>query len=468
MNPFTKYLNSIAYKFPKGYPDMNNDQDVLLLETLLSGVLGEKFRLGGVGVEPISEGQNITDVLHETFFTLAFESLMRGKEYSIPKDLKDLKDQIDNAQGLSEKESGITKNTIVDRLTKKDTSFFEDKDPTKAFNSKIIPYISDAKKSASNTFKAIKKSYPKGKIDSVKRVASDENLGVADNVVYIDGEPVFISLKYGKGQFGSLSIPKLLNSMYGENTLESGLIKKISETNPEVINDTLQPFIKDLNNLIEKKSNNGEFDEDLKRVMSKSGINSPEEFNKSNLKAKGDETFNDWIKNAQMKKLYGRIYVIADNKLKKDHQNRKKQNINPAIDKFLKDKNIDEEKIANTISYLFRQEDDEFKDKDYLYVSSGGSKILKIPSKNKIFDKVNDLKFELGPRNDSSDYQRDILVKDSSGILLVTIPLNFRFSAGQFRDNYDQKGTTPTFNSEAFNKFFGASGDEVKVTMKTS
>ena len=35
MDPITKYLNRIAYKFPKGYPDMNNDQDVLLLESLL-------------------------------------------------------------------------------------------------------------------------------------------------------------------------------------------------------------------------------------------------------------------------------------------------------------------------------------------------------------------------------------------------------------------------------------------------
>ena len=45
MDNITKYLNRIAYKFPKGYPDMNNDQDVLLLETLLSEFLGEKFSL---------------------------------------------------------------------------------------------------------------------------------------------------------------------------------------------------------------------------------------------------------------------------------------------------------------------------------------------------------------------------------------------------------------------------------------
>ena len=52
MDPITKYLNRIAYKFPKGYPDMNNDQDVLLLETLLSEFLGEKFNLEETALTP--------------------------------------------------------------------------------------------------------------------------------------------------------------------------------------------------------------------------------------------------------------------------------------------------------------------------------------------------------------------------------------------------------------------------------
>jgi hypothetical protein len=41
MNIFEKYLNSISYKFPKGYPDISNPTDVLLLESLISEVLGE-------------------------------------------------------------------------------------------------------------------------------------------------------------------------------------------------------------------------------------------------------------------------------------------------------------------------------------------------------------------------------------------------------------------------------------------
>ena len=43
MNIFDKFFTKFAYKFDKGYPDMNNDQDVLLLESLISEAMGEKF-----------------------------------------------------------------------------------------------------------------------------------------------------------------------------------------------------------------------------------------------------------------------------------------------------------------------------------------------------------------------------------------------------------------------------------------
>jgi hypothetical protein len=45
MDLITKYLNTVAYKFPKGYPDINNNQDILLLESLISEVIGKKFNL---------------------------------------------------------------------------------------------------------------------------------------------------------------------------------------------------------------------------------------------------------------------------------------------------------------------------------------------------------------------------------------------------------------------------------------
>ncbi len=35
MDIFDKFFKKFSYKFPKGYPDMNNTQDVFLLESIL-------------------------------------------------------------------------------------------------------------------------------------------------------------------------------------------------------------------------------------------------------------------------------------------------------------------------------------------------------------------------------------------------------------------------------------------------
>jgi hypothetical protein len=48
MDILDKFLTEFAYKFDKGYPDMNNDQDVLLLESLISEAVGDKFTLSEV------------------------------------------------------------------------------------------------------------------------------------------------------------------------------------------------------------------------------------------------------------------------------------------------------------------------------------------------------------------------------------------------------------------------------------
>jgi len=45
MNLFDKFFTKYGYKFPKGYPDMKNEQDILLLESLLNEVLDEPSNL---------------------------------------------------------------------------------------------------------------------------------------------------------------------------------------------------------------------------------------------------------------------------------------------------------------------------------------------------------------------------------------------------------------------------------------
>tara|TARA_B110000977_G_scaffold90991_1_gene120795 strand:- start:56 stop:1198 length:1143 start_codon:yes stop_codon:yes gene_type:complete len=59
MDVFDKFFKKFSYKFDKGYPDMNNDQDVLILESYISKVLGEKFSLQEGKAEDRDEAKNI-------------------------------------------------------------------------------------------------------------------------------------------------------------------------------------------------------------------------------------------------------------------------------------------------------------------------------------------------------------------------------------------------------------------------
>ena len=59
MDIFNKFFTKFAYKFDKGYPDMNNEQDILLLESLLSKVLGENFNLEEGKSEDRDEAKDI-------------------------------------------------------------------------------------------------------------------------------------------------------------------------------------------------------------------------------------------------------------------------------------------------------------------------------------------------------------------------------------------------------------------------
>jgi hypothetical protein len=62
MNPFDIFFKKYAYKFPKGYPDMNNEQDVLLLENILEDLIGEAF-----SIFPTTEDEISNEKIKELF-----------------------------------------------------------------------------------------------------------------------------------------------------------------------------------------------------------------------------------------------------------------------------------------------------------------------------------------------------------------------------------------------------------------
>ena len=55
MNVFDKFFTKYGYKFPKGYPDMNNEQDVLLLESILKNLIEETINLNLIKEDTISD-----------------------------------------------------------------------------------------------------------------------------------------------------------------------------------------------------------------------------------------------------------------------------------------------------------------------------------------------------------------------------------------------------------------------------
>ncbi len=107
MDPIKKFLNKISYKFPKGYPDMNNDQDILLLEALLSEI----------GVNIILENQDLISIIKSNItdygdleasgrdaIKLTFSDIPNrgGQSDSMRKDVYDeIKNLVDNEESLS-------------------------------------------------------------------------------------------------------------------------------------------------------------------------------------------------------------------------------------------------------------------------------------------------------------------------------------------------------------------------------
>tara|TARA_R110001632_G_scaffold110045_1_gene220450 strand:- start:76 stop:1500 length:1425 start_codon:yes stop_codon:yes gene_type:complete len=82
MDNITKYLNRIAYKFPKGYPDMNNAQDVLLLEAFISEVIGEKFSLKETPLTP-KELQKTNSKTGESRIDILIGKIQKGEELEL-------------------------------------------------------------------------------------------------------------------------------------------------------------------------------------------------------------------------------------------------------------------------------------------------------------------------------------------------------------------------------------------------
>ena len=79
MNIFDKFFKRYAWKFPKGYPDMKNEQDILLLESLVSKILGEEIIL-----EKALEWIDLSDASRKYYrLTVIDDKIKRGNPFKL-------------------------------------------------------------------------------------------------------------------------------------------------------------------------------------------------------------------------------------------------------------------------------------------------------------------------------------------------------------------------------------------------
>ena len=82
MNVFDKFFTKFAYKFDKGYPDMNNEQDTLLLESLLGELVGKKINLKETPLTP-KELQKTNSKTGEARIDILIKKVQNGEELEL-------------------------------------------------------------------------------------------------------------------------------------------------------------------------------------------------------------------------------------------------------------------------------------------------------------------------------------------------------------------------------------------------
>ena len=436
MSIFDKFFTKFSYKFPKGYPDLDDINDVHLLETLLSNLTNKTINL-------LEAKTSATEDLSEIFTAM----FVAGHEL-IPQD-KFFEANWEDEVKLSKLNKQANHSNLIRKYIGKGLV-------NKPEYYKI--YL-DAQKMAEKINNKL--GYPQGLI-GVERVFSTGDSGKkikADIITYqnIEGlkDKVDISLKYGKGQFNSLSGSEVLSLLYNIpeedfKGIGKGLLKQIynkEDKYKDAIDNGVRDYLKFIINNYEKiDTNNAPLTPELKELL--------DNFDRDLLNT---ITWPEWIK---LKNPTHRAFrkALASKPLttlkKEDFLPSKKIAINNTIEDFLtqyKSQDKDQDKIKKLLSYILGSDDND----SYLYVAQGGDKFSFIPSKKRI--NSHDYEIEEKIKSDSANYQVDIIVKDKkSGLPLFEFDLLLRFAGegGQYTSDLAQKGANFKLYQDNFDEIF--------------
>ena len=464
MSIFDKFFTKFAYKFDKGYPDMNNDQDVLLLESLISEAIDEKFSLEEVKT-------SATEDLHE-IFTALFTS---GHEYDINNfENINWENEVNNSK-LKNKNAHI--NTIKNYIN-------DDIKP----NSNYKKLYTDAYNIANSISSNLGYSIP---IES-ERVFADGKKIKADIIIYQpnkDKEGLGISLKYGKGQFNSLSPNSVLKNLFGldnlkapteENPRVDGILSQVTKGNKdaeEKINMGAKAYIDFVLDNYQDIRGDGkktqEYLNDPKGRDFKSTLDKIKKAGTIPIKKIGeipikDLTWDLWRKSENdVQKAFSKAYNAQplSTLSSTEYLPKKAKAINTVMKDYIESESgitlgdeIDGrsdggQQIKKFLATILGSTEN-----SYYYVGEGGGKFTFIPS----IKRLDSLEYKIIPKYNetSGNFIIDLIVygKSPEGewTELFSTDVNLRFSGdgGQFTSDISQKGST--FN-------IGKTGDEINI-----
>ena len=466
MDVLDKFLHSIAYKFKKGYPDINNIQDIILLEGIL-----EKM---GVGL--YEDKTTATEDLHEIFTAMFIAGHNRLSDNDFAE--MDVEKEIKSLNKLNNPSDHInTLNKYKDKFN----------DP------KVRKIYDDAEKVANIIKRDLGYSANDSSLIGVERVFGVGDTGgkiKADIKIYqkVEGfkDKVDVSLKYGKGQFNSLSAAQLIGSFYNipESNLKrlgSGFLTQIyamqnekgGKKYAERIDNGVRDYLKFVINNYEKIEDYREtYDEDPNSSKLSSGtkayLSDPsykETLDKFPRELLNTITYDQYKKSKALDKLAGEKDVQrAFRKAfgaqplttlsKKEYLPTKREAINDTIDDFLEEfkvKDKDQDSIKDAIKYVLGSDPED----SYLYVGEGGNKFQFIPSQKRI--DAHEYEIDEEVKSDSANYEVDITVKDKkTGLPLFEFDILLRFAGGggQYTSDVAQKGSKFYVYKDNFNKIF--------------
>ena len=438
-----------SYRSDKGYPSIDSPSDILVLKQILKELdLPTDNLLNNLGNNTSLKEASTTAVeeLHEIFVAL----FVAGAGFLSHEELK----EVDFTEYINPLSLLIDPNKHIEVIN----SF---KDKGELDLPKTYDIYTDAKK-LSDVIKTTL-DYPNGLIN-VSRIFPEGQKEKGDIYTIQDKcgykNRVDISLKYGKGQFNSLSASELMGTFYEipEDDMKrkgTGFLSQIYNKEEKYENDIdsgVRDYLKFVINNYEKIAGDNKKtlvylnDPQSKDILDKFDRNLLNTIKWGEWRKIGKSTQNAFKKAFASQPLSG--------ELKKSEYIPSKQGaVNNTIKDFLNtyQKERTQETIIKTLKYILGSDEKN----SFFYIGQGGDKLTWIPSVERLSQHEYDLE-EIIVEEDAN-YRVDIIVKDKKDNLPLfefDILLRFAAAGGQYTSDITQKGSKFKIYSENFNKVF--------------